>query len=222
MGKGRGGAVGTKFKTTLGEFDKSRKPKARARRPPKPGPARPLVCPRAWRPLCRSPPPAGCPPVLPALVCVAATVSAVATTTLTFASPPPTPSSSIPPPLPGLPVGAVVNCADNTGAKSLEIISVSGIKGRLNRLPSATVGDLVMASCKKGKPELRKKVHPAVIVRQRKTWRRKEGAFIYFEDNAGVIVNNKGEMKGSAVAGPVAKECADLWPRIASNAGSIL
>jgi large subunit ribosomal protein L23e len=121
-----------------------------------------------------------------------------------------------------LPVAAVVNCADNTGAKSLEIISVSGIKGRLNRLPSATVGDLVMASCKKGKPELRKKVHPAVIVRQRKTWRRKEGTFIYFEDNAGVIVNNKGEMKGSAVAGPVAKECADLWPRIASNSGSIL
>lgn len=119
-------------------------------------------------------------------------------------------------------MGAVVNCADNTGAKALEIIAVNGIKGRLNRLPSATVGDLVMASCKKGKPELRKKVHPAVIVRQRKTWRRKEGVFIYFEDNAGVIVNNKGEMKGSAVAGPVAKECADMWPRIASNSGSIL
>ena len=122
----------------------------------------------------------------------------------------------------GLPVGAVVNCADNTGAKALEIISVWGIKGRQNRLPSATVGDLVMASCKKGKPELRKKVHPTVIVRQRKTKRRKEGQFIYFEDNDGVIVNNKGEMKGSAVTGPVGKECADLWPKIASAAGSIL
>ena len=119
-------------------------------------------------------------------------------------------------------MAAVVNCADNTGAKALKIISVIGIKGRLNRLPSATVGDLVMAACNKGKPELRKKVHPAVIVRQRKTWRRKEGTFIYFEDNAGVIVNNKGEMKGSAVSGPVAKECADMWPRIASNSGSIL
>lgn len=122
----------------------------------------------------------------------------------------------------GLPNAAVLNCADNTGAKSLKIISVGGIKGRQNRLPAATVGDLVMASCKKGKPELRKKVHPAVVVRQRKTWRRKEGVFIYFEDNAAVIVNAKGEMKGSAVAGPVAKECADLWPRIASNSGSIL
>jgi len=65
-------------------------------------------------------------------------------------------------------------------------------------------------------------VHPAVVVRQRKTWRRREGTFIYFEDNAGVIVNAKGEMKGSAVSGPCAKECADMWPRIASNSGSIL
>merc|ERR1712098_158748 len=90
-----------------------------------------------------------------------------------------------------------------------------------NRLPAAGSGDLVMASVKKGKPELRKKVHPAVVVRQSKAFRRKDGTFLYFEDNAGVIVNNKGEMKGSAVTGPVAKECADLWPRISSNASSI-
>jgi len=120
-----------------------------------------------------------------------------------------------------LPVAAVMNCADNTGAKSLYVIAVAGIKGRLNRLPSAASGDLVMASVKKGKPELRKKVHPAVVVRQSKAYRRKCGTFLYFEDNAGVIVNNKGEMKGSAVTGPVAKECADLWPRISSNSGSI-
>lgn len=37
---------------------------------------------------------------------------------------------------------------------------------------------------------------PAVVVRQRKAWRRKDGVYIYFEDNGGVIVNNKGEMKG--------------------------
>jgi len=79
-----------------------------------------------------------------------------------------------------------------------------------------------MASVRKGKPELRKKVMPAVVIRQRKAWRRKDGIFIYFEDNAGVIVNNKGEMKGSAITGPVGKECADLWPRIASNSGTIV
>lgn len=57
-------------------------------------------------------------------------------------------------------------------------------------------------------------VMPAVVIRQRKPWRRKDGIFLYFEDNAGVIVNPKGDMKGSAITGPVAKECADLWPRI--------
>ncbi|KAJ8445022.1 hypothetical protein Cgig2_029216 [Carnegiea gigantea] len=145
----------------------------------------------------------------------------------------------------GLPVAAIVNCADNTGAKNLYIISVKGIKGRLNRLPSACAGDMVMATVKKGKPDLRKKVMPAVIVRQRKPWRRKDGVYMYFEDNAGVIVNPKGEMKGivtvvdmifllgkpgtnviclygSAITGPIAKECADLWPRIASAANAIV
>ncbi|XP_031482306.2 60S ribosomal protein L23 [Nymphaea colorata] len=122
----------------------------------------------------------------------------------------------------GLPVAATVNCADNTGAKNLYIISVKGIKGRLNRLPSACIGDMVMATVKKGKPDLRKKVMPAVIVRQRKPWRRKDGVYMYFEDNAGVIVNPKGEMKGSAITGPIGKECADLWPRIASAANAIV
>jgi large subunit ribosomal protein L23e len=122
----------------------------------------------------------------------------------------------------GLPVAATINCADNSGGKNLYIISVVGWGARLNRLPSACVGDMVMATCKKGKPELRKKVHPAIVVRQRKPWRRIDGTFIYFEDNAGVIVNVKGEMKGSAIAGPVAKECADLWPRVAAAANTIV
>lgn len=139
-----------------------------------------------------------------------------------------------------LPVGAVMNCADNSGAKNLFVIAVNGVGARLNRLPAAASGDMVVASVKKGKPELRKKgelqerasvhtkatmltlflfapffpVMPAVVVRQRKPWRRRDGIFLYFEDNAGVIVNPKGDMKGSAITGPVAKECADLWPRI--------
>ena len=82
----------------------------------------------------------------------------------------------------GLCVGSVMNCADNSGAKNLYIISVKGIKGRLNKIPGATVGNMVMATVKKGKPELRKKVMPAVVVRQRKTWRRVDGGgYIYFE-----------------------------------------
>ena len=126
----------------------------------------------------------------------------------------------------GLPVGAVLNCADNSGAKSLYLIEPFGFGAHLNRLPDAGVGDMVVASVKKGKPELRKKsmssekrtgreitaddyppAMPIVVIRQRKSWRRRDGVFLYFEDNAGVIVNPKGEMKGSAITGPVAKEC---------------
>ena len=113
---------------------------------------------------------------------------------------------------------------------------------RLNRYPAGSVGDLFLASVKKGKPELRKKVISAVIIRQRKAIRRREGYFLYFEgkytqlksqralfntvsfldaDNAGVIVNPRGDMKGSGITGPVAKECSDLWPKISGNAGSI-
>jgi large subunit ribosomal protein L23e len=81
---------------------------------------------------------------------------------------------------------------------------------------------MIVATVKKGKPELRKKVMPAVVVRQRQAWRRRYGVYIYIEDNAGVIVNPKGEMKGSAITGPVGKECTDLWPKIASNSGTVV
>ena len=80
-----------------------------------------------------------------------------------------------------------MNCCDNSGARNLYIIAVKGIGARLNRLPAAGVGDMVMATVKKGKPELRKKVMPAVVVRQSKPWRRADGVFLYFEDNAGVV-----------------------------------
>lgn len=83
-----------------------------------------------------------------------------------------------------------MNCCDNSGARNLYIISVKGIGARLNRLPAAGVGDMVMATVKKGKPELRKKVMPAVVVRQSKPWRRADGVYLYFEDNAGVVSGN--------------------------------
>merc|ERR550525_2199820 len=88
-------------------------------------------------------------------------------------------------------------------------------------MPCCCPGDMVLATVKKGKPELRKKVLKAVVIRQKKPWRRIDGTFVYFEDNAGVIVNDKGEMKGSAITGPVAKECAELWPKISSTAPAI-
>ena len=62
----------------------------------------------------------------------------------------------------------VINCVDNSGAKTLKILATKKIQAVLNRLPSASVGDMVLVSCKKGKSDLRKKVFYAVIIRQRK------------------------------------------------------
>merc|ERR1719295_2458261 len=107
------------------------------------------------------------------------------------------------------------------GGQNLFIFGVKGWGGRLNRLPTASIGDMLICSVKKGKPDLRKKVLNSVVVRQRKIWKRIDGTWIYFEDNAGVIINEKGEMKGSAITGPVAKEAAELWPKIASKASSV-
>jgi large subunit ribosomal protein L23e len=58
-----------------------------------------------------------------------------------------------------------MNCADNTGAKNLYIIAVCTVGARLNRFPAGSVGDMFLCSVKKGKPELRKKVLQAVIIR---------------------------------------------------------
>jgi len=58
----------------------------------------------------------------------------------------------------GLNTTALINCADNTGAKNLYLVACFGIRGHLSRLPKMSIGDMVLCSVKKGKPELRKKV----------------------------------------------------------------
>lgn len=122
----------------------------------------------------------------------------------------------------GLPVGSLIKCADNSGAKALRVIQVIGYKGRLRRVPSAAVGDMVVVSVRKGTPDMRRKLFRAVIVRQRKPYRRPEGSWVQFEDNAAVVMTPEGEMRGSEVRGPVAREAAERWPRIASASSIIV
>ena len=122
----------------------------------------------------------------------------------------------------GLPAGAIIKCIDNTGAKELRVVQVIGYKGRLRRVPSAAVGDKITASVKRGTPEMRRKLFPAVIVRQCQPYRRAEGVWIQFESNAAVIITPDGEMKGTEIRGAVAKEAAERWPRIASAASIIV
>ncbi|HEC95595.1 MAG TPA: 50S ribosomal protein L14, partial [Euryarchaeota archaeon] len=121
-----------------------------------------------------------------------------------------------------LTTGSSLICADNTGAKELEIISVIGYKGTLRRYPSAGIGDMIVASVKKGKPDIRKTIVKAVIIRQRKEYKRLDGMRVKFDDNAAVIVTPEGMPKGSEIKGPVAKEAAEKWVRLSGIANMIL
>ncbi len=121
-----------------------------------------------------------------------------------------------------LPIGARLQCVDNTGAREVEIISVKGYKGVRRRLASAGVGDMIVISVKKGNVEMRREVTTAVVVRQKKEFRRADGLRVKFEDNAAVIISPEGAIKGSEIRGPVAKEAADRWPAIGSAASIIV
>lgn len=123
----------------------------------------------------------------------------------------------------GLPVGSTLATCDNSGAKLLKITSVKGHKTSRGKNPAAGIGDLVMASVKKGKPEIRKQVVPAVIVRQTKEYMRPDGMRVRFEDNAAVVLKDeKGNPKGTIFKGAIAKEVCQRYPGIAKVAKIIV
>jgi large subunit ribosomal protein L14 len=122
----------------------------------------------------------------------------------------------------GLPVGARLDCIDNTGAKIVQIIMTTKLKGTHRRYPRAGVGDMIIISVKKGAADMRRQLMKAVIVRQKRPFRRSDGTMVQFEDNAAVIVTDTGETKGSVIKGPVALEAAERYPKIASNASIIV
>src|SRR3990167_9167085 len=122
-----------------------------------------------------------------------------------------------------LPLEARVDTCDNSGAKVIKIFSVKGHNTTRGRIQAAGVGDLVLASVKKGKLEMRKTVVPAIIVCQRKEYRRADGTRIKFEDNAAVVLKDeKGNPKGTLFKGPIAKEVAERWPAVAKVASIIV
>jgi len=122
----------------------------------------------------------------------------------------------------GIPVGAIVKCADNSGARALRVIQVTGYKGRLRRVPAAGVGDMMTISVRRGTPDMRRKIFQAVLIRQRKPYRRSDGVWVQFEDNAAVVMTPEGDMRGSEIRGPVSKEAAEIWTRIASASSIIV
>jgi len=123
-----------------------------------------------------------------------------------------------------LPVGAVLDITDNSGAKTVKIVSVRGYKTRTRKLQAAGVADLVTATVLTGKPDMRHKLVPCVIVRQKKEFTRPDGTKVKFEDNAAIVLKDVklGLPKGSMIKGPIAKEVAIRWPAVAKIASMIL
>ncbi len=122
-----------------------------------------------------------------------------------------------------LPHGAMLLACDNSGARLLRLISVRTLKTVKGRPQQAAVGDYIMASVRAGKPEMRKQVVPAIIVRQKRPYKRPDGTRIKFEDNAAIVVKDEfGTPKGTIIKGPVAKEAAERWPALAKIAKMIV
>lgn len=123
----------------------------------------------------------------------------------------------------GIHLGTRLVCADNSGAKELELIAVKTYKGKLRRLPKAGVGDVIICSVKKGKEKVRKTVVYAVIVRQKKEYRRADGERVKFADNAAVLVNPKTfEPQGTEIRSVIAKEVVERFSPIGKIASIVL
>ncbi|HIH10218.1 MAG TPA: 50S ribosomal protein L14 [Candidatus Diapherotrites archaeon] len=122
----------------------------------------------------------------------------------------------------GLTHGTMCFCADNSGAKEVKIITVYRYKGRRRTSAKGGIADMVNVVVKKGKPEMRKKVEKAVVIRVRKEYKRPDGTRIKFEDNAVVLVDEKGLPKGSEVKGVVAKEVGERFPKIAGISAGVV
>ena len=111
--------------------------------------------------------------------------------------------------------------ADNSGAKEVLCIRVMGGTGRRY----ASVGDIIVVTVKSAVPSSDVKkgtVSKAVVVRTKKEVRRPDGSYIRFDDNACVLLNNAGELRGSRIFGPVARELRATNMKIVSLAPEVL
>ncbi|MCF7910604.1 uL14 family ribosomal protein [Candidatus Pacearchaeota archaeon] len=119
----------------------------------------------------------------------------------------------------GLNIGSILISADNSGAKVVKITGVKRAKAKKRRQIPARIGDWVKVAVKKGIPDMKGKVFDAVIIRQKKSWRRNTGERVAFEDNAvAILKDDKGNPKGTQIKGPIAREVLERWPSVAKIA----
>jgi len=110
-----------------------------------------------------------------------------------------------------LQAGSFIICADNSGATVLQIIAIKGYKGVKSRSPRCGIGDWIVASVKEGDSKIVHEVVQAIIIRQKKEYKRPNGMRVKFEDNAAVLINEKGEPRGSKIKGAVAREVIERF-----------
>lgn len=123
----------------------------------------------------------------------------------------------------GLNIGSMVVAADNSGARIVRITGVKHGKSRKGRQQYAKVGDWVKVSVRAGKPDMKGQVFDAVVIRQRKPYRRNTGERVCFEDNAvALLKDEKGNPKGTFIKGPVAREVHERWKEVAKLAQHVL
>lgn len=118
--------------------------------------------------------------------------------------------------------GSSLVCADNSGAKMLQIISVTGFKARRRTNPRTGVAGVVTCRVLKGNEKVRHEMFKCVIIRQRKEYGRPDGTKIRFEDNAAIIVDDQLMPKGSLIKGPVAKEAVKRFPTLSKVASFVV
>ena len=119
-------------------------------------------------------------------------------------------------------LGTRLIAADNSGAKIVKIVSVKKWKGKKGKQACAKIADWVKVSVKKGIPDMKGKVFDAVVIRQKKAYRRLNGERIAFEDNAvAILKDEKGNPKGTQIKGPIPREVLERWPSVAKIASIV-
>ncbi len=123
----------------------------------------------------------------------------------------------------GLNIGSMLVAADNSGARIVRITGVKHGKSRKGRQQFAKVADWVKVSVRVGKPDMKGQVFDAVVIRQKKPYRRNTGERVCFEDNAvALLKDEKGNPKGTFIKGPVAREVHERWKEVAKLAQHVL
>ena len=123
----------------------------------------------------------------------------------------------------GLNIGSYVLAADNSGARIVKITGVKRGKTTKGRQQYAKIGDWVKVSVRAGKPDMKGIVFDAVVIRQKKPYRRLTGERVCFEDNAvALLKDEKGNPKGTQIKGPVAREVHERWSSVSKIAQFVL